>query len=579
MADGTFGVTGEVPPLSEDMVEAVENHRFEPLAHLFWRNRQLDFRSPEALMRSLERRPRAPHLICPPYTDDGAALETLLRDPEVTARATHPDAVRLLWEVCQIPDFRKTHSGHHLRLLGRIYGHLASAQRLLPEDWVARQIARIDRVDGDIDTLTGRIADVRTWAYVAHRPDWLANADHWRERGRDIEDRLSDALHRSLTQRFVDRRTALLIRRMKAGAELTAAVAADGRVLVEGEEAGLLEGFRFEMDPRVAGADARHLLSAARRALQGEMAARLRRFEAEPDSAFALSDRGVITWRSAPVARLSAGSTVLSPEVLPLEFEFLEGSARERLRRRLAVWLEGHLSRRLAPLMALSRAREGEDAELSGPARGLLYQLVERLGVLPRAEVDALVESLTRGDRRQFRALGLRIGRASLYLPAALTRRRAALNALLWTLHEGASPPGEAPALDRRVHRGAKEGGALSGPAGYWEAMGYRYFQGEGGGLAIKVEALERLLGEAQKLVRQGPFLATPRLCQVSGLGAAELALVLTGSGYRVCQGPEGPSFSRAGTRRRAAAGGRGRKRRDPAGGSPFAKLRELGRK
>ncbi|MCH8000222.1 MAG: disulfide oxidoreductase, partial [Proteobacteria bacterium] len=277
MSDGTFGTTGEVGALEPELVEAVEAHRFDPLRALHWRNRDLDFRSPRLLLRALERPPPAPELIRVREADDLTALAALARDPEIAELADHPGAVRLLWEVCQIPDFQKILSDQHARLLGRIYRFLAVGDGCLPEDWVARQIDRIDRSDGDIDTLTARIARIRTWTYVANRGDWLGDAGHWQERTRAIEDKLSDALHERLTQRFVDRRAAALVRRLRAGDDLLAAVKADGEVVVEGEFVGRLEGFRFRLDGTVEDEDAKALLTAARRALAGEIPARVRR--------------------------------------------------------------------------------------------------------------------------------------------------------------------------------------------------------------------------------------------------------------------------------------------------------------
>ena len=213
MNDGTFGTTAEIGPLDQETIDAIEGHRFPPLGFIYWRNSDLDFRSPEALLRSLERRTDVPELVRVRESLDQLTLAALLRDPDVLARATSRARVHLLWETCQIPDFRKILSDAHKHLVAQIFHHLCSAEERLPQDWVARQVARLDSVEGDIDTLLQRIAHIRTWTYVAHRPRWLADAAQWQERTRAIEDRLSDALHQRLTQRFVDRRAAVLARR------------------------------------------------------------------------------------------------------------------------------------------------------------------------------------------------------------------------------------------------------------------------------------------------------------------------------------------------------------------------------
>ncbi|MHA1152578.1 MAG: helicase-related protein, partial [Alphaproteobacteria bacterium] len=385
MSDGSFGTTGEAGSFAPELVEAVEAHRFDPLPALYWRSRDLDFRSPKALLRSLERRPRTPELARAREADDLRALAALARDPEIAELAGNPGALRLLWEVCQVPDFQKILSDQHAGLLGRMFRYLVTPEARLPEDWVAGEIDRLDRNDGDIDALTARIAHIRTWTYVSHRADWLEDGAHWQGRAREIEDKLSDALHARLTERFVDRRTATLVSRLRAGAELMAAVKPDGTVLVagaelmaavkpdgtvlvEGEVAGHLEGFHFRLDGTssggtssggtssgatisgraISGPDTKPLLTAVRRVLATEIPARLARLERDDDATFALDGAGGLSWNGAIVARLAAGETVLSPRVAPVASEFLDGRARERLRLRLATWLRRHLEERLA---------------------------------------------------------------------------------------------------------------------------------------------------------------------------------------------------------------------------------------
>ena len=363
MTDGTFGTTGEVGALNEELVEAVENHRFDPIAFVHWRNVALDFRDPQSLLKSLDARPPRPELLLVRNAEDQMALAALARDPEIARLATSADSVALLWEVCQVPDFRKILSDHHAQLLSQLYLRLMTNDRRLPEDWVAGQLERLDRIDGDIDHLIQRIAHVRTWTYITHRADWLDDSAHWQGRARAIEDALSDALHERLTQRFVDRRTAVLVRRLRGEGALVGAVRKNGEVLVEGEFVGRLDGFQFRPDEEVSGEDARPLLTAARRALGGEMPRRVKRLEQDDDGAFTLiEDR--IAWRGTPFARLAAGDTVLTPRIEVLHSDFLDGPARERLRKRAASWLTRHIRAQLKPLF------KAQAAELTPAGRG-----------------------------------------------------------------------------------------------------------------------------------------------------------------------------------------------------------------
>ncbi len=565
MSNGTFGTTAELGPMDPELVEAVESHRFDPITGLYWRNGELDFRSPAQLLRSLDRRPPDPCLLRVREPDDQRALAALLNDPQIRERAGNPEALRLLWEVCQIPDFRKILSDQHARLLGQVFCHLRDGEGRLPDDWVARQIARIDRDDGDIDTLVARIAHVRTWTYISHRADWLEAGAEWQERTRALEDKLSDALHARLTQRFVDRRAAALVRRLAEGGELIGALRSNGEVVVEGEYVGRLAGFRFELDPEVAGEDAKPLLAAARRILAGAVPARLRDLEASPDGVFTLARDGQILWQGAAVARLAPGPEVLKPAIQPLASDFLDGPERERLRRRLDAWLQALLRRKLAPLYRL------RGAGLAGAARGVAFQLAEALGCLPRGAFGGQLESLGKADRKALAELGVRLGMTGVYLADLLRGRTAPLRGLLWCIHAGRPLPALPPAKARSF----AVGGGLDPQL--CQAMGFRRLGRDGGKLAVRADALERLAREARKLSRQGAFAPTPALCGIIEAGEAELGSVLTGLGYNEKTDAQGSRFEprngKAGTKGKAAK----RRRTKAPAHSPFAKLRDLG--
>jgi len=572
MNDGSFGTTTEVGPLEPELVEAIESHRFDPLVALYWRNVDLDYRSLDGLLRSLERPPPAPGLMRVREADDHAALATLARDPDIAAVARSRSSLRLLWEVCQIPDFRKTLSDGHSRLLAQVFRHLTSQSGVLPATWVADQIARIDRTEGDIDTLVQRIAHIRTWTYIANRGDWLQDSKQWQERTRAVEDRLSDALHQSLTQRFVDRRHAVLTRRLKSGDELMSAVTAAGDVLVEGHPVGRMDGFRFLPDAATGAEATRSLMTSARRALTREMPARLRRLELAPDEAFRLDPDGCIRWEGAIVAKLTRGDHPLTPRLELVPGELDDGPSRERLRRRLAQWLERSLRQRLRPLW---RARE---ADLAGPARGLVFQLVANLGILPRAAAAAQLGGLKPADREALARLGVHLGRESIWLPGHGNPAVVMLKRVLWAASNERPLPVDSPdrALSLTTEPGLPETAYL--------ALGYRTV----GGRAVRVDALERLSKAAHLLARQGAFTPTDALAGLVGCTAEELAPVLQALGFRRQPSDEQATFV---LRRRgrqvetpAIANGnappRRRRRRPPAksvpGDTPFARLADL---
>ncbi|MBM3487631.1 MAG: disulfide oxidoreductase, partial [Alphaproteobacteria bacterium] len=379
LADGTFGPSAELGPMDPELVEAVESHRFDPLAAVFWRNHDLDFSSARGLLLALEGAPRHAALVRARMADDHLSLVHLAREDDIALTARGRRRVMLLWDVCQIPDFRKTMPEAHTRLQARIFRHLTSDTERLPTDWVADQLARLERTDGDIDTLMARIAHVRTWTYVSHRPDWVDDAVHWQERARQIEDRLSDALHDRLTQRFVDRRAAVVSRMRAADGAPIALVGRDNAVVVEGEAIGRLDGFRFVPDAGGSSEMLRALLAAAHRALVGEIIRRVQQLESGPDEAVTLAPDGAILWQGAAIARLRPNGTLLSPRIETVASELVADPMRRRIEARLADWL-GRCLR--ADLEALFRL--GEAATLAGAARGLAFQLVEALGSLPR---------------------------------------------------------------------------------------------------------------------------------------------------------------------------------------------------
>ena len=550
VADGTFGVTAEQRPMDERAVARVEEHRFEPLQTVFWRNDELDFSSIDALLASLGRPPPFPFLVPGRDGEDQQALSVLARDPAIRAAAAGPERVAMLWDVCQVPDFRKTLTDAHAHLLGRVFRYLVDCDGRLPADWVARQVGRLERTDGDIDTLMARIAGVRTWTYIAYRAAWLDDAAGWQERTRRLEDLLSDALHERLTQRFVDRHTAVLARRLREGGDLEGAVARDGSVFLEGEPVGRLDGFRYTATKSERGG--RPLVLATQRVLRQEAARRVDALASDRDDSFSLDASGQILWNREAVARLVAGATALSPGLRILPSDLLETAPRRRVEARLREWVAGLVAGELAPLAALA-GTEG----LSGRARGMAYRLAEALGTLRRDAISDLVGSLKRADRQALGRLGVRIGRVAVYLPAVQKARPAGLLDLLWRIHRNGG--GEPLAANRQV---LPLDAAI--PAARYAAAGYLV----AGPLALRAPVLERLAVAAAGLAEQGPFIPTLQLARLTGCRLDDLAAVLEDIGFEASDTATGIQMTRRHKRppRRVQA----------RPGSPFAKLATL---
>ena len=426
--DGTFGsltLEGDaVAQFQPEEIERIEEHRFAPLDFLYWRESELDFRSIEDLIKSLERRPVRREVRAAPEAVDLSVLKLLASDPEIIARATSAERVRRLWAACGLPDFRKTGAEHHSRLVARIYGHLGEGDGRIPQGWYAGQVARLDNVQGDIETLADRIAGVRTWAYIAHRADWLASPETMAERTMAVEEKLSDALHERLTQRFVDRRTAVLMRDVGKGAgEFPVQVDEEGEVSVGAYAIGKLNGFAFEVDPSARHADRKMLLATAERRLGHEYEKRAAALVADKDQHFTLRTQPgepvAICWRGHEVARLGPGKNLLSPRVqLDRRIDRVSEKGREAVILRLRDWLRAGAEAVLGPLRTAGHA--AQDSAAAPAIRALLALLVDEGGIVARDAVAGALSALDKEQRRAVTKLGVRIGALDLFMPAVL---------------------------------------------------------------------------------------------------------------------------------------------------------------
>ncbi len=561
MRDGTFGTTANIGALDGADVLAVESHTFPASASVFWRNTDLDLSSVAGLLADLERKPRADCLRRAPEGEDLISLRALAAMPAVAARATDYDRVSLLWDVCRIPDFRKVMVDAHFRLLAQIYGHLTGPSEQLPDAWVARLVNHLDRTEGDIDTLAQRIAHIRTWNYVAHRPGWVVDAAGLQDRARAIEDRLSDALHRALTNRFVDRRTAALVRGLRARDTTLASVGSDGTVCIEGEPVGRLTGLSFSPDNRTSWQADRTLQAAVRRVLIPAVEGRAARLIASRDDTFAVGQDGTLLWRQAPVGRIVPGPSWQDPAVRMAGNDYLDGARRELVRGRLQAWLRRYIDQAFATL------RRAQQSDTSAAVRGLMFQLAEAGGSMRRADVDAQIKLLDRADRRQLARLGIRLGRDSVYALDMIKPHAIAARRLLWQAQHG-----EAPDLPPAGATSVPDDGSVT--PDFYEAIGYRVV----GPRAIRIDIFERLTAALRQRARTGPFPADAALLAQAGCRRDEFDSLLKALGYTAVarDGADGPqlyAFKRRQTRkRRARSKADGAQRR----GSPFAVLAQL---
>ncbi len=569
MRDGTFGTTAGCPRLPDDLAAQVEAHMFEPLEVLAWRNSDLDFSSIDRLLDTLTIPPLRSGLVRGNDASDLQTLAALSREADIRRIATGTGLVRLLWEACQIPDFRKLADETHTRLCERVFHHVAKEGEL-PTDWLAGQIAALARPEGDIDTLMQRLAGIRVWSYIAARADWVKDAAHWQGQAREVEDLLSDALHERLTVRFVDRRAAHLMRRLEAGngQELLSAVTRRGEVVVEGHPVGRIAGFTFVPEAGTEGDERKLVMRAARRALREEMPRRVAVAETADNSQFSLNADHRIDWEGQPIARLRPGLTPLRPRVEMLDSEFLDGAQRERLRGRLQSYLDGQIRAELAPLFAAI-----DRAAADNGLRGMMHRLTEALGVIPIQEEPDVDPS----TRPRLRPLGVKAGRFAIFLPALLKPHAVAMRAQLWALQRGIALPDKLP-----------PGGLVSlspapaWPAGLADMLGWI----EAGPLLLRLDVAERVAGDLAWATRRGATALPPGLASRLSIRTELLPVVLRRLGFRIVPGaslapdqagPPAPAMILPIHRRPMATRLVARDRQEPSHG-PFAALAALKR-
>ena len=520
--DGTFGVTGEARPFDEDQVEAIETHCFAPVKKLHWRNESMDFGSADRLIRSLEAPTFNDWLTRARDADDVLALKALSALPEVQDKLTEPKRVQLLWDVCRIPDFRSSTGPEHTTLLTRIFEFLVGrglGGGRIPSDWLAQAIKRIDKTDGDIDTLSRRLAYIRTWTYVTQRKNWVEDETHWRDETRAVEDRLSDALHAALTQRFVDRRTSVLLRRLKQKEALVAEVNDKGEVTVEGEFAGKLEGFRFKQDASATPDAAKTLAQAALQALKPEFHLRADRFYNAPDTELDFTEQGGLMWGTNAVGKLVKGAEPAKPMVEAFVDEEAGPEVVEKVRRRLQHFIDRKVAAQFEPLLNMSR-----DETLTGLARGFAFRLSEAMGVLPRDAVANEVKELDQEARGALRKHGVRFGQFTIFLPALLKPAPTRLRLVLWSLWNGLQEFPESPPPGLVTIPNVAEV-----PKQHYTLAGYH----PAGTRAIRIDMLERLADILRQKDSRAGFEATPDMLSITGMTLDQFADLMSGLGYK----------------------------------------------
>ncbi len=546
-SDGSFGITEHAEMLEDDVIDAIENHRFRFLNGVYWRNSAIDFSSPDHLLKSLDARPPSALMTRKADADDQQALAALLARDDIRVMAHGTAQVELLFDVCQIPDYQREYTDSHVQMLAEIYRQLMEHGRL-KQDWVKGQMQRLDRSDGDMDTLMARLSRIRTWTYITQRQQWLDDADAFQGLARSLEDRVSDSLHEVLTQRFVDRRAAVLSRRLKENKTLMSSIKADGTVIVEGEDVGHLDGFVFT--PRLTGGDEEGpVLAAARKALPDEISTRVKALSASADAAFKLDGQGQIFWREALIGKLVKGDGLYQPRAEIRASNLLEGDQLKTVQDRLNAFALDYPKTVLEKAVALT----GEG--LTGTARGVAFQVYESLGTLPSHKVAEMVKTLDDDGRRQLATHGIRLGVDMIYMADLLKPAQIEAKALLYSLYhdefpESGPPPAGRVAIDH-----------IEGVSdAYWLATGYRRL----GGRVMRVDMAERLSAVIRAAAREGKFQISEEMLSLAGATREQMVAMILDLQYAqveeiASEDPEKPAIPVFERKRRPSPPSRGK--------------------
>ncbi|MBB3981518.1 ATP-dependent RNA helicase SUPV3L1/SUV3 [Sphingobium fontiphilum] len=529
--DGTFGSLGSEDgdaAFTPEEIEAIEQHRFPRLESLFWRNGAPRLDSVELLIADLEQRPDRPELRAAPEAVDLAVLRRMAADPLVIERARGRRQVGRLWDACGLPDFQKLGADHHARMVMRIWRFLSEGGGHIPRDWFAQHVARLDSIQGDIAALSGRIAAARTWSYIAHRADWLAFPAEMAERTRALEEKLSDALHAALRQRFVDRRTSVLLRDIGQNARLLPVELTDaGHVEVDGESIGRLDGFRFSVDPDATMQDRKMLLAAAERHLGRILRVKAEELVGGPDEDLALLDMAGdapgIGWRGDRVATLMTGPTLLTPEIrLDRALMALGQDMQRQVATRLSNWFEAQKTRHLLPLVKM--AQSAADPAVPAVVRAMFAQLGDGGGVMARIDLDSSLAHLDKDQRHLLRRAGIDIGVLDIYHPGLLKPGSARWRAALSAARTGKPClPLPQPGLTLIVAGDKLEqmGARIAGFRGFGEQM-------------LRIDMAERMARTAHETIAKNePFTAQSAPVVSLGLSEASFLQLMRLAGFR----------------------------------------------
>ena len=428
--DGSFGVTGECKEIGPEEIDLLENHKFEEVQSLFWRNSNLNFNNPGTLIKSLDEKPNKSWLRKIHECEDEKALKFFLRDKNFENVEFNKEKLSLLWECCQIPDFVKKTYGNHYEVIGNVFKYLNSKNGRITDDYMRLQLMKLDKLEGNVDSLSNRIANVRTWSYVSNKKNWIENHDYWIEKTKLLEDKLSDRLHEELTKTFIDKRASVLARGLKQDMDFNTKILENNDVMIDDQFIGKINGLKLELDLKKGAleTDIKSLKKAARQTVGPELERRIQMII--DTNLIELHDDFKIYWNKSPIGRLVSGKDYLNPNIELIVDDILEQNQKQKLIHFLENWLMNKITIILKSLVDLKDLKEKNSS-----IKALAYQLYEQNGVLKREQVSDYLKNLGQNERKILRDLGVRFGRYHIFLHRLIKPDAVSLRTLLWKNH------------------------------------------------------------------------------------------------------------------------------------------------
>ena len=425
--NGYFGITGDCSEISSDEAKVIEKHKFTEIQNIFWRNPKLNFNNKISLIKSLDEKPNKDWLKRINECEDEKVLKYFLKDSPNINIEDNSEILKIIWECCQIPDFVKKNYGHHIEVVSKVFTFLTKKTKKIPNQYMKEQLSVLDKLDGNVDSLSNRIANVRTWAYVSNKSNWVENQDYWIERTKHLEDRLSDRLHEELTKTFIDKRASVLAKGLKQDILFDTQIIDEEKVMINQQYIGHLKGLKLELDFKADALDAdiKSLKKAAKQNVSPEIIKRISQII--DTELIELKDDFKIYWKNYPIAKLISGSDYLNPQIYLIIDEMIEYNEKLKLNTYLQKWINDKIKIELKSLLDLKNIKES-NSEL----RALSYHLYENNGVVKRENVSIYLNKLNQEERKKLRRIGVKFGRYHIFLFKLFKPSSVSLRILLW---------------------------------------------------------------------------------------------------------------------------------------------------